>query len=171
LTTETLSELVGLARICPSAMNEQPLRYILCADPEVNARVFATLAWAGLLKEWDGPQEGERPAGYVVVLSERAMDVSVALDAGIACQSMLLGAVERGLGGCMVGSINRTDLAAILDVPATYEIVLVVALGVPSEKVVLEQTPAGGSTNYYRDAEDCHHVPKRLLEDVILKKF
>ena len=104
---DVLRELVGLARVTPSARNVQPLRYILVCDPQVNAGIFSTLAWAGYLKDWDGPVEGERPAAYVVVLGDTTLGQSFGADEGIAVQTMLLGAVERGFGGCMLGSIQR----------------------------------------------------------------
>ena len=61
VSLETLRELVDLARLSPSGRNAQPLRYILCNEPEKNALIFKHLAWAGSLKDWPGPVEGERP--------------------------------------------------------------------------------------------------------------
>ena len=82
---------------------------------------------------------------------------------------MMLGATERGLGGCMIGSIQKDDLRKVLDIPEQYEIVLVLALGKPAEKVVIDDVGPDGSYRYYRDDEDVHHVPKRSLEDIIVR--
>jgi nitroreductase len=79
VSRETLKELVDLARQCASGANKQPLKYILSCDPAVNARVFETLAWAGYIKDWPGPEEGERPAAYIVILGDRTISPSFGL--------------------------------------------------------------------------------------------
>jgi nitroreductase len=165
---ETLRELVDLARHSASGANRQPLKYVLCCDPEVNARVFPHLAWAGYLMDWGGPAEGERPAAYIVILHDQAIAKVPGCDHGIAAQSMMLGAAERGLGGCMIGSIQKDELRKVLDIPDQFEIVLVLALGKPAEKVVIEDVGPDGNIRYYRDDQDVHHVPKRTLEELIV---
>ncbi len=165
---ETLRELVDLARLSPSGANAQPLKYLLSNETERNALIFMRLAWAGYLKDWPGPQEGERPAAYIVILGDTRIKPEFGVDPGIAAQSMLLGAVERGLGGCILASIKRAELAADLGIPEYFEILLVVALGVPVEKVVLEAVGEDGDIRYWRDEQGVHHVPKRDLDALIL---
>ncbi len=169
VTIETLRELVDLARCSASAANLQPLKFMLAADPAANARIFPHLAWAGYLEDWSGPAEGERPAAYVIVLGDTTIRKGFGCDHGIAAQSILLGAVERGLGGCMIGSIQRDALRAALGVPAQLEILLVIALGTPAERVVLEDAGPEGDIRYWRDDRDVHHVPKRPLGEIILE--
>jgi len=165
---KTLRELVGLARISPSAANRQPLKYILSCEPEKNALVFASLAWAGYLKDWPGPPEGERPAAYIIILADTQIIPSIDCDHGIAAQSILLGAVEKGFGGCILGAINKKRLRKDLNINARYEILLVIALGRPKENVILEDTGSDGNIEYYRDKDGTHHVPKRPLNDIII---
>ncbi|UCC90096.1 MAG: nitroreductase family protein, partial [Anaerolineales bacterium] len=69
IRVESLRELVDLARLSPSAANLQPLRYILSCDPQKNALIFPHLGWAGYLKDWPGPEEGERPSAYIIILA------------------------------------------------------------------------------------------------------
>jgi nitroreductase len=165
---ETLRSLVDLARCTPSAANLQPLKYILSNTPERNAVVFSTLAWAGYLPDWPGPVEGERPSAYVIVLLDTCLSKSAGCDLGIAAQTILLGATEKGLGGCMFGSIERDRLCKELAIDERFDVMLVIALGKPVEKVVLEDVGPDGSIKYYRDDDAVHHVPKRKLGDVIL---
>jgi nitroreductase len=167
----TLEGLVDLARLSPSAANRQPLKYVLSCDPGTNAIIFPHLAWAGYLTDWSGPAEGERPSAYIVVLGDTEISQSFSCDHGIAIQSMLLGAAEQGLGGCIVGSIERDGLRRALSIADRYEILLVLALGVPGETVVLEEVDSSGDIKYWRDREDIHHVPKRRLADVIVKTY
>lgn len=171
--TATLRGLIGLARLSASARNVQPLRYVLCTDRETNAAVFSTLAWAGYLKDWPGPVEGERPAAYIVVLADTtlAMQAYIGVDHGLAVQNILLGAVEHGLGGCIVGSIQRDRLRQILAIPDRYEILVVVALGKPKETVVIDPVGPDGDIKYWREANGVHHVPKRSLDDLIIAEL
>jgi nitroreductase len=168
---ETLRALVRLARLSASAANRQPLKYVVSCDPQTNARIFLHTRWAGYLKDWDGPVEGEQPAAYVVILGDTKISKSVDCDHGIAAQSMMLGATERGLGGCMIGAIDRDGLRQALSIPERYEILLLLALGKPAETVVLEDVGPDGDIKYYRDEEDVHHVPKRLLDELIIEEY
>ncbi len=167
----TLEELVNLARLAPSAANLQPLKYILAANSEINAQIFKCLAWAAYLKDWPGPKEGERPAAYIVILADTKITKTVDCDHGIACQSILLGAREIGLGGCIIASINREKLQTILKIDPQYKIMLVIALGKPREEVVIEAANPNDSIKYWRDDKNIHHVPKRNLNDIILATY
>ena len=165
---ETLQELVELARFSASASNRQPLKYMLSCTPEKNADVFSTLGWAAALTDWPGPSQGERPSAYIIILGDTSISKVFGVDHGIAAQSIMLGAVDRGLGGCMLASVERDRLRRLLDIPEQYEILLVLALGKPKEKVVLEELEPEGDFRYWRDAESVHHVPKRRLDDIII---
>ena len=165
---ETLKELVDLARLSASAANRQPLKYILSCEPEKNALIFPCLRWACYLKDWPGPPDGERPSAYIIVLGDTGISQSFLCDHGIAAQSILLGATERGLGGCMIAAVQRTKLSKVLGIPPQYEILLVLALGKPREKVVIDAVGFDGSIRYWRDSDSVHHVPKRALDDIII---
>jgi nitroreductase len=165
---KTLEELVDLARLSASSGNLQPLKYILACQPDVNAQIFSCLAWAGYLKDWPGPEPGERPSGYIVILGDTTIGKEFGVDHGIAGQSMLLGAREKGLAGCLLGSINRKDLRPMLNIESHLKILLVLAIGKPKEEVVIETVGPDGNIRYWRDAEAVHHVPKRALTDLIV---
>ena len=171
IDNKTLRELVDLARYSASAVNRQPLKYILSSSREKNALVFSTLHWAGTLKTWPGPDEGERPSGYIIILGDKEISTGFGLDPGIAAQTILLGAVEKGLGGCMLGAVDREDLRKLLNIPARYEIPLVIALGKPKEKIILETMKPTDSFDYWRDKDEGHHVPKRKLDDIIVAEY
>lgn len=172
LDMETLKALVDLARLSASAANLQPLKYILSSDPQKNSRIFSCLGWAGYLKDWNGPPEGERPSGYIIILCDpdKANDF-VGYDCGIAGQSILLGAREKGLAGCMIASINRRQLISILNVDMKFKILLVIAVGKPKEEIVIETVGKDNDIRYWRDNADVHHVPKRNLNDIIIDSY
>ncbi len=165
---KTLEGFIDLARCSASASNLQPLKYIICNEPAKNAEMFRQLGFAGRLKDWPGPAEGERPAAYIIILLDTEISKNPWCDHGIAAQTIMLGACEAGLGGCMHGSFKKEAVMKLFDIPEKYEILLVISLGKPNEKVVLEEAVPGGDIAYYRDANDNHHVPKRPLSEIII---
>jgi nitroreductase len=168
ISAEVMHELVTLAQYAPTGSNMQPLKFWLSNSPEMNDLIFPNLSWAGALKDWDGPMEGERPAAYIIILGDTEIKPNFGMDHGIAAQTIMLGAAEKGLGGCMIGSFRAKGLRETLEIPDDYEILLVLALGKPAETVVTEPLGEDGSTTYYRDEADVHHVPKRSLASLIV---
>lgn len=170
IESQTLRELVDLSRLSASGSNLQPLKYMLSCDNEKNTLIFPHLAWAGYLKDWPGPDEGERPSAYIIILGDTQIRDSFGSDPGIAAQSILLGAVEKGWGGCIIGSIERKRLRDSLRILSRYEILLVLALGKPKETVVIEKVKSSGDIKYWRDIAAVHHVPKRSLDEIIIEE-
>ncbi|SMC87552.1 Nitroreductase [Desulfocicer vacuolatum DSM 3385] len=165
---KTLKGLVDLARNTASAGNLQPLKYILSASEEKNREIFSCLAWAAYLPKWKGPEPGERPSGYIVIMGDKNITENFRCDHGIAAQTILLGAREQGLGGCIFAAINHKKIRQYLSISPSHEVLLVIALGKPVENVVLEQVGEDGNIRYWRDRESVHHVPKRKLEEIIV---
>lgn len=166
-----LEELIELARLSPSSSNRQPLKYFISNTPDLNEKIFDTLAWAGYLKDWNGPEAGERPSAYIVILQDKRITAKAGCDYGIAAQSIMLGAAEKGWGGCMIGAVKREALSATLALPESLKILLVLALGKPKEKVVIESLNQAGDIRYWRDRDAVHHVPKRSLTELIVDSF
>jgi len=167
----TLKNLIDLARLSASAANLQPLKYIISNSPDKNESIFKTLGWAGYLKDWNGPIEGEKPSAYIVILNDLSISKKPSLDTGISAQSMLLGAIESGLGGCMIGNINKVELTSVLNLDENFEINLVIALGKPKETVVIDEMSLSTDIKYWRDEKEIHHVPKRSLDEIILQRI
>ena len=168
ISKETLAKLIDYARLSPSGSNRQALRYYISYDQETNNKLCDSVLWAMYLKDWDGPTPGERPTGYIVIVQHVEYKMAAPIDHGIAAQSILLGATELGLGGCMFANIRREQLREILNIPECYEILLVIALGKPKEVVVIDEIDPDGDIKYWRDRDSVHHVPKRKLKDIIL---
>ncbi|MEW5872719.1 MAG: nitroreductase family protein [Chloroflexota bacterium] len=168
ISRETLVELVDLARLSASGSNKQPLKYALACAPEVNAQIFPLLGWAGYLKDWPGPEEGERPTAYIIILGDKEISGVFGVDHGIAAQSIMLGATEKGLGGCIIATVKQDELRQALAIPEKYAILLVLALGKPKEQVQIDAVGADGDIRYWRDADGVHHVPKRAMDEIII---
>jgi len=171
ITSATLFELIDLARLSASAANLQPLKYILSCAPATNAKIFECLKWAYYLKDWPGPEPGERPAAYLIMMNDTRISKALDCDHGIAAQSILLGAREKGLAGCMLAAVNRPKLSIVLNIPKPLEIKLVLAIGKPKETIVIDTLGAEGDIRYWRDDDLTHHVPKRCLEDIVVASY
>ncbi len=168
ISFKQIEKWIELARFSASGRNMQPLKYAVCTDDETNKKVFPNLGWAGYITNWKGPEEGERPVAYIVVLHDKLIADSYFCDDGIAMQSILLGAVEDGFGGCIIGTVNKGKVAKILKFPENLEILWLIALGKPAEECVLE-TSKNNDIKYWRDSNETHHVPKRSIQEIIYK--
>jgi len=166
ISKDQVKKWIDLARLSGSARNAQPLKYAIITLEETCSEIFPCLGWAGYLSDWKGPAEGERPVSYVAVLKDKSISENHYCDDGIAMQSILLGAVETGFGGCMVGTVNKSRVSKILELPEHIEVLWIIALGKPAEEVVIET--AQQDIKYWRDERDVHHVPKRALNDIII---
>lgn len=174
---EFLLELAELAHLAPCGANAQRLRFHVVSDAEDCARVFDELAWAGALKDWPGPAEGERPTGYIAILAERAVPGKPAapiteVDTGIAAQTMMLAArsATPEVAACMFKAFTPRAIDAMGLDNDRYELKLIMAFGVPAETQIIDAIDSNpdGSINYWRDGAQVHHVPKRPLADVLL---
>lgn len=166
-----LQGLVEMARLAPSASNQQPLKYALVQEAKKREEVFSCLTWAGYLTDWPGPQAKEKPTAYIIILSDPHLSKSAEIDVGLAAQTMILAANEQGFGGCLLGSVDRPRLRKYLDLPEELEIHLVLALGTPGEDVRLTTVGSDDDIRYWRDNDDIHYVPKRSADKMIVAEF
>lgn len=170
LNEETLRELIACCTLTPSGGNLQRLRFRAVCGKDACDAVYPTLGWAGYLPDWDGPVEAERPRGYIVMLCRPSEDNALlAVDTGICAQSILLAAVERGLGGCMLKNVKADQLLPALGLSTDdWHVALVIALGEPVETVEIVPVGEDGSIRYYRDEQGVHYVPKRTVEEIMV---
>lgn len=161
---ETLFDIVDCVRFTPSAMNAQALRFRLCYKKEECAKLLSLTKWAAALPQYHFPPEGHEPPAYIVICAEKDTFLR---DVGIAAQTMMLAAVELGLGGCMIGNFDPEKVCDALGIAKELKPRLILGLGKPDETVILEDV-VDGKTSYYRDEHFVHHVPKRKTEDMIL---
>jgi len=167
ITEEMLKDIIDTARLTPSAANRQPIKYLVSNKKEINDKIFPCLGWAAYLTEWAGPTRKEQPSAYIILYSDMQFTPHLNVDPGIVAQTILLAATEKGLGGCMIASFDKKKLKRAVHLGLEYEFILVIALGKPTEEIVLEDVGEDGSIMYWRDENDVHHVPKRKLEEMV----
>lgn len=170
LSMTFLESLINLARLTPSSVNRQPYKFYLSNRTAENEIIFNELKWAALLLNHAGqPSVEERPVAYIIIgldttIAQTAKDV----DVGILAQTMALGAVEGGYGCCMIGNFSAEHLSEEIGLPPHFIPKLILAIGKPVERIVVEELSVSGTTNYYRDYDGVHHVPKRSVQELIL---
>ena len=173
ITKEELYELIDTARVTASAANRQPLKYYIATEKEEVEGILSLTKWGGALPELHLPKEGTHPTAFVVILQDKNIQPNtqaVLIDVGIAAQTLLLSATEKGLGGLMIRNFGPDPLTEMLKLPENLVPVLVVALGKPEETVRLVELPIDGNTNYYRNDNNTRFVPKRELKDIVISK-
>lgn len=171
VSREELVSLVECARLTPSSINMQPLKYYLACDEETVGKIQPLTGWARALPQIQLPHPGKRPTAFIVICQDLALNKAIdrfQKDIGIVAQTMLLAATEMGLGGIMIGNFNPDKVREALALPETVRPMLILAIGKPDETIVLTDVGPDGRVNYYRDENDVHYVPKRRLEDLLL---
>lgn len=167
--TKDLIEVIDLSRNISSATNTQPLKYMIFNDEEYYDIIHKPLKWAANLSEWEQSQE-EKPSAYILILNDTSLGSYAMVDAGIAIQTIMLSLTIKGLSGCVLASIDKGTYTKELNLANNIEPMLVIAVGKSNEKISLVDVK-DNDTKYYRDEKDTHCVPKRSLDDVLLKVY
>ncbi|WP_228723389.1 nitroreductase family protein [Desulfosediminicola flagellatus] len=171
ITTSTLMNLIELARLSGSARNGQPWQYSIINDQQSCCDIFPHLGWAGYLADWKGPAPEERPTAYILcLLNHDRLNVAekhAHFDLGIASQNILLGACEQHILGCRIGAFSP-EITRTFNIPDNLTLELIIALGEPKEKIVIEEAKDKNDIQYWRDTDQIHHVPKRPLKELLV---
>jgi nitroreductase len=168
VSEQSLASLIDLARKTPSSKNIQPLKYILAVNKGDTDFIFQQLAWAKHLADWKGPENHERPPAYIIMLMDKKLNENALIDAGIAAQTILLGATQVGLGGCIIRTVDRVAVRKHFQLPEHLEIIQVIAIGKPAQEVRLTSMDEKGDYHYFQE-QGIHYVPKRSLKEIIYK--
>lgn len=161
---DQLVSLVEAARLAPSAMNQQVLRYRLVTEEEAHL-LLPHIRMGAALPELKLPLEGTEPNAFVVICTDKESRY-VDMDMGIATQTMLLRAVEMGLNGICIAAFDHEAVREALHLPLAPQLIL--AIGRSAERIELVDIAEGESTTYYRK-NGTHFVPKVKVEDLIIK--
>ncbi|MBQ3005241.1 MAG: nitroreductase family protein [Clostridia bacterium] len=169
-TKEDMEYLISLTRLTPSAANKQPLKYAYAYKKEDCDKIFPLLSWAGYLEE-KPPYDNNVPTAYILICFDTEISTTTCeMDAGICAQTIVLGAMEKGIGACMLGSMKKDEIKKIFNLPEHIVPRLIVALGKPKETVEIVDAK-DGDIKYYRDGKEKHFVPKRTLEEILLPEI
>ena len=164
LSGETLREIASVASLVPSGMNAQRLRFRLVPSEQAPL-VLPHITLGAALPEEHLPHPGEEPQGYIVICATGEEGRVVDMDLGIAAQSMLLRAVEKGLNGIFILNFRAQALQEALALP--LKPLAVLAFGKGTERIFLMPAGKDGSLKYYRK-DGVHYVPKLGIDDLLI---
>ncbi len=165
----TIKSLIELCRYTPSTANKQSIKFAYACTEELCDKIFHLLGWAGYLKDNKPPYDGNVPAGYILLCYDTEIAPELEIDAGICAQTIVLGAMDMGIGACMLGSFNKEKITEIFSLSEHIKPRLIIALGRPKETVEVVDIK-DGDVRYYRVSKDKHIVPKRTLDEILLTK-
>ncbi|MBO5901204.1 MAG: nitroreductase family protein [Alistipes sp.] len=162
---DQLRRIIETATLCPSARNQQVLRFrpVLANESDI---MLKHIRLGGALPELHLPFPGTEPRAFVVICSTVEESKYVDIDLGIVAQTMLLQATEMGLGGICIGAFDHAEIKEALKL--SYEPLLVIAFGRPAENIELVECGANDKLTYYRNGTT-HYVPNIRVEDLIIK--
>ena len=166
VSEEMLRRIVSVNSRIPSARNQQVLRFRLVTKGAEAEAVLANIRLGNAHPEWHLPLPGTEPEAFIIVCSCQPESRLVSIDLGISLQSMLLKAVEMGLGGIIVQAFNKVRISQALQLP--YEPLVVLAIGKPAERVELVPIRENESHAYYRE-NGIHRVPKIPADQLIIE--
>lgn len=163
---EMLDRIANAGRLAPQAANRQPLEFVTVDDSHACKQIFPLIRLAGYL-EWQ-PSAEKQPRAYIaIVVNEKLQKPAwVPYDVALASGNMCLAAWEGGIGSCLIGAFNKGKLETLLKLPEGYNLALLIALGHPAHKSVVEEMKDCG-IEYWRDEDGTFHVPKRPMSKIV----
>ncbi len=138
VSADLIREVVDAARLAPSASNAQPCRYYVIKDDETKERLkenqifqqdFVYQAPVLIVCCSDVQSYRQGVKGWSEENEHRALR-----DLSIASAFLVLRATELGLATCYVGWMKKDKIKEVLDLPRSYMVPFVVAVGYGNEK-------------------------------------
>ena len=166
ISRDELIQLIELAKNSSSGKNMQPLKYIAITDEQIKDEVYKPLVWAAHLTQWDQSKD-EKPSAYILVINDKTIEGFSTIDSGIAMQTIMLGATAKGYAGSILASIDKEAYSKLFKLDSHLEPMFIIALGISDENIKVVDIQ-NSDTNYYRDENDTHCVPKRSLNEVLI---
>ena len=166
---DVVEDIIEAVRLSSCGANRQAVRLVVVNKPEDVAEVQPLVKWAAYLPPEQGtPKVDELPTLYVAVVQDTAIPGDLNTDTGIALANMTLAAWDKGVGSCIMGAIDRPALTRLLALPDGVRLCYMVALGYPTHASKLVEMQ-DGSVKYYLDENRGYCVPKRSMDEVLLK--
>ena len=156
---ETMNEILELTRYAPSWANFQVARYTLVENEEtikelVTDGVHGFVYNVDTLKNAKGVAVLSHKEGKSGKLDPDKDDYATAqgdvweiFDSGISCQTFCLAAHALGVGTCIMGVINDTSIAKIIDLPSDEKVSALIVYG-------------------YEEGEHANPTPRKSVEQI-----
>ncbi|MFH1379379.1 MAG: nitroreductase family protein [bacterium] len=143
---EKIEACLEAARLSPSACNAQPWSFIVVDDKQLKDEL-ACNAFSGIYAM--NAFAARAPVLIAVITEKSKLSAQFGglirqteysrIDIGIACEHLILQAVEEGLGTCWIGWFNEAHVKKTLRIPNHKKIDVMLCLGYPDYKALEEQ--------------------------------
>lgn len=169
ISKEDIEDILNSIKFASCANNRQYLRFISVESKDKVLEIFENTKWAASLPNNIGrPKEGERPVYFIAILSDEEKKLRFnGIDEGLVISNLTLLAAEKGIGSCIIGSVNDKKMREILNYEDNYSCDLVVAFGYPKVKSSIKEIDAGEDQAYYLDENGNYIVPKYKIKDLV----
>ena len=138
VTEEVLRELIDAARLAPSGNNAQPWYFKIVTSAEDKKKLkdsnmypqdFVYTAPVLIICCAD---PSVYPAGEFIKGMDHPNQVRAIRDLSLACENLVLRAVELGLGTCYIGWMDKEKVKDLLDIPKDYIVPYTITVGYPA---------------------------------------
>ena len=169
ISKEDIDDILNSIKFASCANNRQYLRFISVENKAKVLELFENTKWAASLPNNIGrPKEGERPVYFIAILSDEEKKLRFnGIDEGLVISNLTLLAAEKGIGSCIIGSVNDKKMREILNYEDNYSCEVVVAFGYPKVKSSIKEINAGEDQAYYLDEDGNYIVPKYKIKDIV----
>ncbi|MBR3933683.1 MAG: nitroreductase family protein [Clostridia bacterium] len=169
LKEEDIMQIIDCARLAPYASNLQPLKFSVVTDKETRLKMYPHIKYAGYIPDWD-PEFEETPPVFIIVLNDTNIKTTKTseVDSGAAVAHMCLAATELGIDTCWFGSVGKKEIKEMLSFPEHLDITYVLGLGYGAQTGEYEDIK-NNDHRYYFDENGNVRVPKRSMEEIIIK--
>lgn len=169
ISKNDIDEILNSIKFASCANNRQYLRFISVENKDKVLEIFDNTKWAASLPNNIGrPKEGERPVYFIAILSDEAKKLRFnGIDEGLVISNLTLTAAEKGIGSCIIGSVNDKKMREILNYDNNYSCEIVIAFGYPKVKSTIKKINLEEDQSYYLDEDGNYLVPKYKKDDIV----
>ena len=169
ISKNDIDEILNSIKFASCANNRQYLRFISVENKDKVLEIFDNTKWAASLPNNIGrPKEGERPVYFIAILSDEAKKLRFnGIDEGLVISNLTLTAAEKGIGSCIIGSVNDKKMREILNYKDNYSCEVVIAFGYPKVKSTIKKINLEEDQSYYLDEDGNYIVPKYKKDDIV----
>lgn len=143
IEAEKIENCIEAARLAPSACNSQPWKFIVVDNTELKNKI-ADLTTTKMVPMNHFTKQA--PVIVAVVLEDPNFSSFLGglirnksftlIDVGIATMQFCLQATAQGLGTCMLGWFNEKKVKALLKIPKSKRVVLLITVGYAAENII-----------------------------------
>jgi len=124
---EVLQQILETGRQAPSAVNRQPIHFVIVNDRDVLKNLCDNLITRFVKRA---------PLAIVGCANTKSLLTGkwAVVDATIAMQNMVIAALTFGIGSCWIGACNEKKVKELLKIPDNWKVVALLTFGYPAEQ-------------------------------------